>query len=149
MRTHSGEKLFRCEQCNYSCTQAGDLKRHKLKHTGENPFACKQCSYSCSRSNGLKLHMLSHTGEKPFACKQCNFSCKLSNRLKKHIRKHNVKTNAWKGKNENFLSFQFFVFSTFLLFNILSFQFVVFSLWSNACFQMYISEHYDPHHFQY
>ena len=67
----SGERHFRCEQCNYSSNRAGHLKNHKPTHTGEKFFACKQCNYTCSHSNSLMRHMLSHTGEKPFAWKHC------------------------------------------------------------------------------
>ena len=90
----SGERHFRCEQCNYSSNRAGHLKNHKPTHTGGKFFACKQCNYTCSHSNSLMRHMLSHTGEKPFACKQCNYSCKQSKELKKHMRKHTTKGMA-------------------------------------------------------
>ena len=92
--THSGEKPFGCEQCDYSSALAKTLNSHMLMHTGERLFACNPCSYSCKHSNSLKYHVLSHTGEKPFACKQCNYSCKQSHGLKKHMRKHSAKTNV-------------------------------------------------------
>ena len=66
LRTHSGEKPFRCEHWIYSCTCAHVLKEHKLPHTGEKPHKCDQCSYSGRYLNSLKNHILSHTGEKPF-----------------------------------------------------------------------------------
>ena len=34
----SGERHFRCEQCNYSSHRAGHLKNHKPTHTGEKFF---------------------------------------------------------------------------------------------------------------
>ena len=81
-------------------------------HTGERLFACNPCSYSCKHSNTLKYHMLSHTGEKPFACKQCNYSCKQSHGLKKHIRKHSAKTNVQKAtfNMDNIMKMQIFCF---------------------------------------
>ena len=88
MSTHSGERHFSCDQCNYSCIQANDIKKHILQHSGENPFACNQCSFSCRRTSRLKYHMLSHAGEKPFACKKCKNSCRQSHDLKTHMKTH-------------------------------------------------------------
>ena len=68
MVMHSGEKSFKCKQCNNSCTNAGGLKRHILVHTGEKPFSCNQCKYSCAVAGSMKMHMLVHTGERPFKC---------------------------------------------------------------------------------
>ena len=88
MLTHSVEKRFKCDQCNYSGNQAGHLKNHMLQHSGEKPFACNQCNFSCRDSSNLKRHMLLHTNEKPFACKKCDYSCKQSVHLRSHMKKH-------------------------------------------------------------
>ena len=71
MRVHSGEKPFNCAQCEYSCTQAGQLKTHILTHSGERPFICKQCNYSSTNKAHLNRHMLIHSGKKSHTCKQC------------------------------------------------------------------------------
>ena len=49
IRTHSGQTTFHRDQCNYTSTQATHLKQHKLKHTGEKLFSCSQCRFSCSK----------------------------------------------------------------------------------------------------
>ena len=70
----SGEKPFNCTKCNYSCTTAGDLKKHLLLHSGGNPFSYTHCKYSCTQAGHLKTHLRTHSGEKPFTCDQCNYS---------------------------------------------------------------------------
>ena len=76
---HSGEMPFKC---NYSGTQAIDLrwhmtmhsgeKRHMFLHSGGKHFKCMQCNYSDTIADNLKKHILVHSGEKPLMCKQYN-----------------------------------------------------------------------------
>ncbi|KAH3829661.1 hypothetical protein DPMN_102889 [Dreissena polymorpha] len=35
MRIHSGERLFKCEECGYACDKSGDLKKHLRIYSGK------------------------------------------------------------------------------------------------------------------
>ena len=63
---HRGEnsKTYKCNLCDYSTTQSGTLKRHKLIHTGEKPHKCDLCDYSTTTSQNLQKHKLIHSREK-------------------------------------------------------------------------------------
>ena len=42
---HSGEKAQRCPMCDYSCSKIDSLKLYMMrKHTGDKPFKCNQCN---------------------------------------------------------------------------------------------------------
>ena len=82
-RQHSEEKHFICDQCNYSCNEAGYLKIHMLIHSGEKPFSCNQCTSSFKKSANLKRHISTHSGEKQFLCDQCNHSYNRACNLKR------------------------------------------------------------------
>ena len=90
MRRHTAEneKSYSCTQCDYSCSQSDHLTRHMRVHTGEKPYSCTQCDYSCSDPSNLKRHMKVHTGEKPYSCTQCDYSCAQSSDLTRHMRVH-------------------------------------------------------------
>ena len=45
---HKGEKPFKCDICDYSCSRKGNLNRHVSMHEGNKPFKCDICGYSCS-----------------------------------------------------------------------------------------------------
>ena len=74
MLTHSGEKPYKCTQCDYASTQAGALNRHIKTHSLLKPNQCKWCDYSTIQWSNLAQHLLIHTGEKPHLCKECGNS---------------------------------------------------------------------------
>ncbi|CAL8292777.1 unnamed protein product [Arctogadus glacialis] len=88
MRTHSGEKLYKCDQCTMRFSHKGHLKPHMRTHSGEKPYRCDQCKKCFSLKVHLKRHMSTHTGEKPYRCDQCKKCFSLKDHLKRHMSTH-------------------------------------------------------------
>ena len=91
--SHSLERPFKCNECDYSSTLSHTLKLHvQSKHTLERPFKCNECDYSATRKVCLKLHIQTkHTLEKPFKCNECDYSATQAGNLKSHVQaKHSL-----------------------------------------------------------
>ncbi|KAI4794618.1 hypothetical protein KUCAC02_031947 [Chaenocephalus aceratus] len=70
LRTHTGEKHFRCkwEGCARRSARSDELSRHRRTHTGEKRFACPVCLSRFMRSDHLAQHARRHLAERKTSC---------------------------------------------------------------------------------
>ena len=70
LKTHSGEKLNKCNQCEFAFSETGYLRTHMKIHRGEKLNKCKQCDYASSDGSNLGRLLKTHHGEKFNKCNQ-------------------------------------------------------------------------------
>ena len=88
LKTHSGEKPNKCNQCDYASAPAGNLRRHLKTHSGEKSNKCNQCDYASSRADSLRTHLKMHSGEKANKCNQCDYASSHASNLMQHLKTH-------------------------------------------------------------
>uniref|UniRef100_A0ACB8GFH8 Uncharacterized protein n=2 Tax=Sphaerodactylus townsendi TaxID=933632 RepID=A0ACB8GFH8_9SAUR len=76
-------KLFKCLQCAYVSSSFDNLRLHFATHTGEKPFKCHDCDKSFRNSSHLKRHSFLHI-QNPRKCSWCRFIGGTSGELKSH-----------------------------------------------------------------
>ena len=62
MKAHSGEKTYKCIQCEKAFSHKSTLDTHMMTHTGEKPYQCTQCDKAFSRTSNHVMHMRTHIG---------------------------------------------------------------------------------------
>ena len=60
---HTGERSNKCNQCDFTSSQAGNMCRHLKTHRGEQSNKCNQCNYAASRASHMRVHLKPHNGE--------------------------------------------------------------------------------------
>ena len=53
-------KSHKCNQCNYTSSQAGHLRRHLKMHSGEKSNKCNQCDFASIQAGNLRTNLKSH-----------------------------------------------------------------------------------------
>ncbi|XP_052862821.1 zinc finger protein 883-like [Anopheles cruzii] len=88
IRTHTGEKPFKCKVCSKAFHAARYLHVHKQIHNNDQ-HQCPHCPRKFARQDQLQDHIRTHTGEKPFPCKVCNKTFHVARNLRTHMQIHN------------------------------------------------------------
>ena len=55
--THTGEKMLKCDQCEYETASTSAFKNHARTHNGQKPFQCHICEKAFSQLSNLKRHV--------------------------------------------------------------------------------------------
>lgn len=84
-----------CLCCNYHTYYNANMRKHLRKHTGDKPFKCANCERRFSRKDSLQTHIVfrhgrKHTGVKPFKCPNCETRFSRKDSLRMHMKGRHV-----------------------------------------------------------
>jgi len=88
MRLHTGEKTYKCDQCDKVFSYRNSLDKHKKIHTSlrqkKEIFNCEFCDKSFSSQSNLNSHKLFHEIMQKFSCGECEKTFVDLSSLKSH-----------------------------------------------------------------
>ncbi|XP_021952751.1 gastrula zinc finger protein XlCGF58.1 isoform X2 [Folsomia candida] len=92
VRTHTGEKPVKCDQCEESFIDKATKNEHMIRHHTSEQHNCSVCGKGFPLKRSLVLHVRKvHENQKSYECSTCGEKFKTGASLKAHnIRDHNA-----------------------------------------------------------
>nr|XP_020759313.1 zinc finger Y-chromosomal protein isoform X3 [Odocoileus virginianus texanus] len=89
LSVHTKDLPFRCKRCKKGFRQQNDLKKHMKTHSGRKVYQCEYCEYSTTDASGFKRHVISiHTKDYPHRCEYCKKGFRRPSEKNQHITRH-------------------------------------------------------------
>ncbi|XP_028935710.1 zinc finger X-chromosomal protein isoform X2 [Ornithorhynchus anatinus] len=89
LSVHTKDLPFRCKRCRKGFRQQGELKKHMKTHSGRKVYQCEYCEYSTTDASGFKRHVISiHTKDYPHRCDFCKKGFRRPSEKNQHIMRH-------------------------------------------------------------
>ncbi|SPP77515.1 transcriptional repressor CTCF [Drosophila guanche] len=85
MHMHKADKPIPCKRCGQNLPDRYQYKLHIKTHEGERCYRCNLCEYASVSKRHLDSHMLIHLDEKPFACEMCPQTFRQRQLLRRHM----------------------------------------------------------------
>uniref|UniRef100_A0A8D2DWY4 C2H2-type domain-containing protein n=1 Tax=Sciurus vulgaris TaxID=55149 RepID=A0A8D2DWY4_SCIVU len=97
LSVHTKDLPFRCKRCRKGFRQQNELKKHMKTHSGRKVYQCEYCEYSTTDASGFKRHVISiHTKDYPHRCEYCKKGFRRPSEKNQHIMRHHKEVSLSK-----------------------------------------------------
>ncbi|CAJ0933721.1 unnamed protein product [Ranitomeya imitator] len=89
LSVHTKDLPFKCKKCKRGFRLQLELKKHMKTHSGKKVYQCQYCEYSTTDASGFKRHVISiHTKDYPHRCEFCKKGFRRPSEKNQHIMRH-------------------------------------------------------------
>ncbi|XP_068106142.1 zinc finger protein 711 isoform X1 [Hyperolius riggenbachi] len=89
LSVHTKDLPFKCKKCKRCFRLQPELKKHMKTHSGKKVYQCQYCEYSTTDASGFKRHVISiHTKDYPHRCEFCKKGFRRPSEKNQHIMRH-------------------------------------------------------------